>query len=85
MDPLSSMHSWRMSPGRPQRTALTLMVLPLAPAISDPKKQGATKGPSSGGGSCTIEGIEGIAFDLSGTLWGSLSAQGGWFTGAQRH
>jgi hypothetical protein len=47
-----------------------------APAISDPKKQGATKGPSSGGGSCTIEGIEGIAFDLSGTLWGSLSARG---------
>lgn len=25
---------------------------------------------------CTIEGIEGIAFDLTGTLWGSLSARG---------
>ena len=32
--------------------------------------------PSSGGGSCTIEGIEGIAFDASGTLYGSLSARG---------
>jgi hypothetical protein len=32
--------------------------------------------PSFGGGSCTIEGIEGIAFDSAGTLWGSLSARG---------
>ena len=28
------------------------------------------------GGSCSIEGIEGIAFASSGTLWGSLSARG---------
>ena len=28
------------------------------------------------GSSCTIEGIEGIAFDASGTLWGSHSARG---------
>jgi hypothetical protein len=27
-------------------------------------------------GSCSIEGIEGIAFDASGTLWGSHSARG---------
>lgn len=27
--------------------------------------------PSAGEGSCTIEGIEGIAFDAAGTLWGS--------------
>jgi hypothetical protein len=27
--------------------------------------------PSTGAGSCTIEGIEGIAFDASGTLWGA--------------
>ena len=32
--------------------------------------------PSSGGGSCTIAGIEGIAFDASGTLWGTHSARG---------
>ncbi len=32
--------------------------------------------PSSGSGSCTIEGMEGIAFDASGNLWGSLSARG---------
>ena len=32
--------------------------------------------PSDGRGSCTIEGIEGIAFDASGILWGSLSARG---------
>ena len=32
--------------------------------------------PSSGGGACTIEGIEGIAFDASGTLWGAHSARG---------
>lgn len=28
--------------------------------------------PSSGGGSCTIDGIEAVAFDASGTLWGAL-------------
>ncbi len=27
--------------------------------------------PSTGGGSCTIEGMEGIAFDGGGTLWGA--------------
>jgi hypothetical protein len=27
--------------------------------------------PSTGAGSCTIEGMEGIAFDSTGTLWGS--------------
>jgi hypothetical protein len=27
--------------------------------------------PSTGTGSCTIEGMEGIAFDATGTLWGS--------------
>lgn len=32
--------------------------------------------PSFGGGSCSIEGIEGIAFDAAGRLWGSLSARG---------
>ena len=32
--------------------------------------------PSDGGGSCTIEGIEAIAFDASGTLWGARSARG---------
>ena len=32
--------------------------------------------PSNGGGSCTNEGIEGIAFDSSGKLWGSHSARG---------
>ena len=32
--------------------------------------------PTAGSGSCTIEGIEGIAFDESGTLWGSHSARG---------
>lgn len=32
--------------------------------------------PSSGFGSCTLEGMEGIAFDASGTLWGVLSARG---------
>jgi len=32
--------------------------------------------PSSGGGSCTIEGIEGIAFAPSGTLLGSHSQRG---------
>jgi hypothetical protein len=32
--------------------------------------------PSSGGGSCTIEGIEAIAFDAAGTLWGAHSARG---------
>jgi hypothetical protein len=33
-------------------------------------------GTCSGPFSCSIEGIEGIAFDRSGTLWGSLSARG---------
>jgi hypothetical protein len=32
--------------------------------------------PSGGGGSCTLEGIEGIAFSPSGTLYGALSARG---------
>lgn len=32
--------------------------------------------PTFGGGSCTIEGIEAIAFDTAGTLWGALSARG---------
>lgn len=32
--------------------------------------------PSVGGGSCTIEGIEAIAFDAAGTLWGARSARG---------
>jgi hypothetical protein len=32
--------------------------------------------PSFGGGSCTIEGIEAIAFDAAGTLWGALSRRG---------
>ncbi len=32
--------------------------------------------PSTGAGSCTIEGIEAIAFDKRGRLWGSLSARG---------
>jgi hypothetical protein len=32
--------------------------------------------PSDGLGACSIEGIEGIAFDSSGTLTGSLSARG---------
>jgi hypothetical protein len=32
--------------------------------------------PSIGAGSCTIEGMEGIAFDAAGTLYGSLSAHG---------
>jgi len=32
--------------------------------------------PSTGGGSCTIEGIEAIAFDAFGTLYGALSARG---------
>jgi len=32
--------------------------------------------PSDGSGSCTIEGIEGIAFDASGTLWGSHTVRG---------
>jgi hypothetical protein len=32
--------------------------------------------PTEGEGECTIEGIEGIAFDESGTLWGSLSERG---------
>src|SRR5262249_52056278 len=33
--------------------------------------------PSAGGGSCTIEGMEAIAFDASGTLWGALSRPAG--------
>ena len=32
--------------------------------------------PSAGGGSCTLEGIEAIAFDASGTLWGARNARG---------
>jgi hypothetical protein len=32
--------------------------------------------PSVGGGSCTIEGIEGLAFDAGGGLWGSHSDRG---------
>lgn len=32
--------------------------------------------PVDGSGSCTLEGIEGIAFDGMGVLWGSLSARG---------
>ena len=32
--------------------------------------------PSEGGGSCTIEGIEGIAFDPSGQLFGTHSTRG---------
>lgn len=32
--------------------------------------------PSTGGGSCTIEGIEGIAFDRRGRLWGAHSERG---------
>jgi len=32
--------------------------------------------PVDGTGSCTLEGMEGIAFDASGTLWGSLSERG---------
>jgi hypothetical protein len=32
--------------------------------------------PATGAGSCTIEGIEGIAFDRSGTLWGAKSTRG---------
>jgi hypothetical protein len=32
--------------------------------------------PSGGGGSCTLEGIEGIAFSPSGILYGALSARG---------
>jgi hypothetical protein len=32
--------------------------------------------PSTGGGSCTIEGIEAIAFDRRGRLWGALNARG---------
>ncbi len=32
--------------------------------------------PSGGGGFCTIEGMEGIAFDAAGTLWGAHSARG---------
>ncbi len=32
--------------------------------------------PSGGGGSCSIEGIEAIAFDAQGILWGAKSARG---------
>jgi hypothetical protein len=32
--------------------------------------------PSTGGGSCTIEGMEAIAFDTRGRLWGALNARG---------
>ncbi len=32
--------------------------------------------PTSGGGSCTIEGMAGLAFDDSGTLWGARRARG---------
>ena len=32
--------------------------------------------PSNGGGSCTIEGMEAIAFDKIGRLWGAVSARG---------
>jgi hypothetical protein len=32
--------------------------------------------PSDGSGSCTIEGIEAIAFDKAGKLWGALNARG---------
>lgn len=32
---------------------------------------------SCGAFSCTLEGMEGIAFDASGRLWGTLSARGG--------
>jgi hypothetical protein len=32
--------------------------------------------PSVGGGSCTIEGIEGIVFDRSGVLWGAHTVRG---------
>jgi hypothetical protein len=32
--------------------------------------------PADGSGSCTLEGMEGIAFDAMGTLWGVLSARG---------
>lgn len=32
--------------------------------------------PSFGGGSCTIEGIEGVAFDALGVLWGALTTRG---------
>ena len=33
--------------------------------------------PSTGGGSCTLEGMEAIAFDTGGTLWGALSRPAG--------
>jgi hypothetical protein len=32
--------------------------------------------PSDGSGSCTLEGIEAIAFDKAGKLWGALNARG---------
>src|SRR6185295_6839324 len=32
--------------------------------------------PSTGGGSCDLEGIEAIAFDGAGTLWGALNERG---------
>ena len=32
--------------------------------------------PTVGGGSCDIEGMEALAFDSAGTLWGALSARG---------
>lgn len=32
--------------------------------------------PSDGGGSCTLDGIEGIAFDRTGVLWGAHRARG---------
>ena len=38
--------------------------------------QGVPPIPVGGSGSCTIEGIEGIAFDASGTLWGVHTARG---------
>jgi hypothetical protein len=38
--------------------------------------QGVPPIPVGGSGFCTIEGIEGIAFDASGTLWGVHTARG---------
>jgi hypothetical protein len=32
--------------------------------------------PSTGGGSCTVEGMEAIAFDASGKLWGAVNPRG---------
>ena len=32
--------------------------------------------PVTGGGSCSIEGMEGIAFDFDGTLWGAHTVRG---------